>query len=159
MTSEFSRLSLMRPVSRGGEPRSSIRVTCRRSNPQSAFWLEQGRHILGFMLFIKGTVHLQIKIQPSCTHPHGHDGEYMMTEFSFWDEYINGSKRKCPHLYHDVLQLVVRVRYVGRRHDQQPPLFIELIQEGGDRLHVWFNLHRYKHTNSQSCIYTHVQNI
>lgn len=38
MTSDWSRFSLMRPVPWGGEPRSSMTVTCRRSNPQSDFW-------------------------------------------------------------------------------------------------------------------------
>lgn len=49
------------------------------------------------------------------------------------------------HLYHDVLQLVVCVRYVGCRQDQQPPLFMELIQEGGGGLHIKIHLHGYKH--------------
>lgn len=118
MTSGASRLSLMRPVSRGWEPRSSITVTCRRSNPQSDFWLRQGRWILRLFLFVK-----------------------LPCE-------VNNSKR-FPHLYHDVLQLVVWVRYVGRRHDQQPPLVIELIQESSGCLYICFYLHCCKHTRSQ----------
>lgn len=46
------------------------------------------------------------------------------------------SSKKLPHLCHNVLQLVVWVRYVGRRQYQQPPLFIELIQESGDCLYI-----------------------
>lgn len=51
-------------------------------------------------------------------------------------------------MYHNVLQLVVRVRKVGRRQDQQSPLFIELIQESAERLHVRFDLQRCEHTQS-----------
>lgn len=61
---------------------------------------------------------------------------------------VAGVNQHLPHLYHDVLQLVVWIGHVGRRQDQQPPLFIELIQEGAERLHVGFNLQRCKHTKS-----------
>lgn len=57
---------------------------------------------------------------------------------------VAGVKQQLPHLYHDVLQLVVRVGQVGRRQDQQSPLFIELIQESAERLHIRFDLQRCK---------------
>lgn len=112
MTWGWRRLSLMRPVSRGGEPRSSITVTCRRANPQSAFWIrKRGNTWLG-----------------SC---------YLLNGFKWADQVKS-------HLCHDVLELVVRVRHVGCRHDQQPPLFIELIQESWRCLYIGFNLNCYK---------------
>lgn len=115
MTSDSSRLSLMRPVSCGGEPRSSISVTRRRSNPQSDFWTGGRKKDLSRLRSL-----------------------------------VEGVNQQVPHLYHDVLQLVVWIRHVGRRQDQQSPLFIELIQESAERLHVCFNLQRCKHTESWS---------
>lgn len=61
--------------------------------------------------------------------------------------------QQLPHLYHNVLQLVVRVRQVWRRQDQQSPLFIELVQESAERLHVRFDLQRCKHTKSSSRLF------
>lgn len=54
------------------------------------------------------------------------------------------------HLYHDVLQLVVRVGYVRRRQYEQPPLLVKLIQEGVDRLDVIFNLHGCRHAERET---------
>lgn len=51
------------------------------------------------------------------------------------------------HLYHDVLQLVIWVRYVWSWDDQQPSLFIKLIQKSRGRLHIRFYLHRCKGKN------------
>lgn len=52
---------------------------------------------------------------------------------------------KSAHLNHEVLQLVIGVRNVRCRYNQQPPLFVELIQERRTRLHVGLQLHGYKH--------------
>lgn len=115
MTSDSNGISLMRPVSCGGEPRSSISVMRRRSNPQSAFWTGGRKRIwVGWGL-----------------------------QWKVWTS-------KPPHLYHDVLQLVVWIGHVGRRQDQQSPLLVELIQESAQRLHVCLNLQRCKHTKSWS---------
>lgn len=53
-------------------------------------------------------------------------------------------------MYHDVLQLVVWVGYVGRRQDQQPPLFVELIQESRGSLHIKLHLHLCKYKKERS---------
>lgn len=117
MTSVASWLSLMRPVWWGGEPRSSITVTRRRSSSHSDFWVKQEQT----------DVEILSAPQPSLTFS------------AMWCE------QQLPRLYHDVLQLVVCVRYVGRRQYEQPLLFKELIQESRDCLHIWFNLHGCKH--------------
>lgn len=48
----------------------------------------------------------------------------------------SAAAKESPHLDHDVLQLVVRVGDVGGRQDEQPPLLIELIQEGRGCLYI-----------------------
>ena len=86
MTSEPSRLSLMRPVSRGGEPSSSITVTWRRSNPQSAFWWKtEETDFFSFLMFVKLPQNLSVLCGDECS-----------------------VHSRFPHLNHDVLQLCSR---------------------------------------------------
>lgn len=71
-------------------------------------------------------------------------------DLSRWRSLVEGVNQQPPHLYHDVLQLVIWIGNVGRRQDQQPPLVVELIQQSAERLHVCIYLQRCKHTQSWS---------
>lgn len=53
-TTEVKLLSLMRPVSSGGEPSSSISVTWRSCKPQSAFWERDKSKRDLWTLFVRG---------------------------------------------------------------------------------------------------------
>lgn len=52
-----------------------------------------------------------------------------------------GSAGGCPHLQHGDLHLVVAVRGVGGRDDEEAAFLVELIQQAGGRAHGCVDLH------------------